>query len=151
MLSSRDKRAVCVLALFVVLVAGWKLVWLPIHHNLHNYREVYIQNAADFAWMHANASRVSMPAPSQLQGDNVINAFSSITSSAGVFNIVLSHAEPSSEGLVRVSISSATFTDIITWLEMLQREHRIKATQASIVRTTPASALVAAKFTLQQF
>lgn len=144
MLSERDKRALLVLAIFLVAVILWRGIWLPLDNAIIRTREVYMSARSDYTWMKAHA-----PQP-QSETDNT-SLVSTVNSSASLLQLSIAHAEPMQDNTVQVTIAPAPFDLIISWLERLQREHRIKASRIMLEKSANSPGYVSAQLTLAHF
>lgn len=140
-LGAHDKRSLLILGVFLAAVTLWKGIWLPLDNAVMRYREEYTEAASDYAWMKAHAPH------SQASPDN--NFISKVTSSASLFQVNISSAQPVQNNAVQVIIVSVPFNSIISWLELLQREHGIKATRIMLEKSSNSPGHVSAQLTLE--
>lgn len=145
-LPGRDRQALVVLAVALLLTALYFVVWRPasgFHQQAVNQRE----NAAELlAWMQSNQSAMTALAatgtnsnqagPAALdrpEDGRVLMAL--VTRTASESELSLQRFEPSGEEAVRVWVADAPFGLVAAWLEQLSTRHGVVVEQAAMDRS----------------
>lgn len=148
-LPPRDRRALLVLCVFLAAVILWRGIWLPLENATLHYSNAYKDAAADYAWMKAQAPKFPTPQPNvAMPALGTGNSITIITTTAELFQVRLSRTEPTQGDTIQVSIASAPFNRVISWLELLQREHRLNAVSAVFEKLPAETGHVSAQLTL---
>ncbi len=149
-LPPRDRRALLILGVFLAAVIFWKGVWQPLENATQFYREAYAGAVTDYAWMKAQAPQLQT-LQTEIPSPDKANAITVVTTTAQLFELPLSRIAPAQDGSIQVVIASAPFGRIISWLEPLQREHRIKAANVVFEKLPGNPGHVSAQLTLTSF
>lgn len=154
-LPRRDQQALMVLALAVFLGILYFAIWRPAisyNESALNSRE----NAEELlAWLTANQESLQrlsegVAGGSSANVDKPRNGralMALVTRSAGESGLSLQRFEPSGEDAIRVWLEQVSFSEVSSWLEMLNIDHGIEIEQASIDRQSEPG-LVSVRLTL---
>ena len=155
-LPARDRQALLVLAVALLLALLYFIVWRPaagFHERTLNERE----NAQELlAWMQSNQEAIEAlnPANNTGAGNSDVEKpvdgralMALITRTADEADLALQRFEPGDENTVRVWMDSVPYTRVAGWLEMLANRHGVIIDQASMDRAeTPG--IISVRLTL---
>ncbi|MFZ3203226.1 MAG: type II secretion system protein M [Pseudomonas sp.] len=144
-LQPRERLALGLLALFVLLALLYLLLWQPARQGVTAARSVYEQERALHAYLQAQAplarSLVSKPQasldPMRLQG--------LVTASAAEQGLAIVRVDSDSDGSLQVSVQPAPFAQLLRWLSRLEQQG-VRIVEAGLDRTEDNR--VAARLTL---
>lgn len=129
-LMPRDQKAVTILAVFLAALFLWLGVWQPIEKSRTASLAAYQVASADLAWMQAHAAQIQ-PSQAKVHAETP-NLLTTVSDTATLYQLAISHAEPSDDGSLRISLENVAFDRLLAWLDSLQREHSVKPTLATI-------------------
>lgn len=140
-LSARDRQALTMLAVALLLAVLYFMVWRPaadFHDRALNSRE----SAGELlAWMQANESAIQALSAGGAAASGQIDKpadgralMALITRTAGESGLSLQRFEPSGDDAIRVWLDSVPFADVAAWLEQLSEGHGIIVDQAALDR-----------------
>ena len=148
-LQSRERLALGLLALFVLLALLYLLLWQPARQGVTAARSAYEQERALHAYLQAQAplarslvsSLVSKPQasldPTRLQG--------LVTASAAEQGLAIVRVDSDSDGSLKVSLQAAPFAQLLRWFSRLEQQG-VRIAEAGLDRTEDNR--VAARLTL---
>lgn len=144
-LQSRERLALGLLALFVLLALLYLLLWQPVRQGVTAARSAYEQERALHAYLQAQAplarSLASKPqaslAPARLQG--------LVTASAAEQGLAIVRVDSDSDGSLQVSVQPAPFAQLLRWFSQLEQQG-VRIVEAGLDRTEDNR--VAARLTL---
>lgn len=134
-LSTRERVLLLLVLPLVVLVAGWRLAWVP----LSDARAAREAEIAGYRMVAEAASRAGA-APLAASADAAPLA-TRVTASAEVAGLSLSRLEPEGERL-RVAVAQAGFAQVILWLADLEGEDVLVSAVEMDRRTAPGAVSV---------
>lgn len=125
-LSTRDQRALLVMAACLIFFAAWTLVVTPILGHAQRQQDRYRAELENLAWMQANAA-VAQQSARQASGalPPGQSLLAVINASAQAAGLSLQRFEPDGETRVRVTLEKAVFTDVMRWLVSLEQQYGI--------------------------
>ena len=150
-LQRREQSAILLLSAFIVILFLWMEVWQPVDAARDKSEASYQVALADLEWMRAHteqAKSLRVPANTKVASDGS-SLLTLVTDSAQPYHIEISHAEPTEDGSLHLSLDSVPFSHLLSWLDTMQREHDIKTSQITIERQTAKPGYVSANLTLQ--
>lgn len=119
------------------------LLWLPLLEAHHNLQTRVTAQQATLTWMQGAAQQIQ-----QLRTTTVDNSTSSallptLESSLQTENLakLTKRLDPKNEHEVRVSIESIRFTELITWLALLQNQYAIQIQHINIISLSTADSV----------
>jgi general secretion pathway protein M len=144
-LQPRERLALGLLALFVLLALLYLLLWQPARQGVTAARSAYEQERALHAYLQAQAplarSLVSKPRasldPTRLQG--------LVTASAAEQGLAIVRVDSDSDGSLQVSLQAAPFAQLLRWFSQLEQQG-VRIAEAGLDRTEDNR--VAARLTL---
>ena len=121
-LAARERLALGALALFLLLVLLYLLLWQPVQQRLAAARTGYEQQRALHAYLQAQAplarSLASTPQasldPARLQGV--------VTASAAEQGLTVERLDSEGDGSLEVSLQAAPFAQLLRWFVVLERQ-----------------------------
>lgn len=142
-LPARDRQALVVLALALLLAVLYFVVWRPaaaFHEQAHDSRE----SAQELlAWMQSNEAAIQALGAADGAGAGANDRqrpadgralMALITRTADEADLSLQRFEPAGEDTVRVWMEAVPFTAVAAWLEQLADGHGVIIDQASVDR-----------------
>ena len=132
-LSEKDRRALRILAIFLVPLTLYFLLLSPGIHYYQQAKSSYINNQTLLAWINENASKVESMNQQATPSRNE-PLLQAVSRSAGSNNIKLDRIQPEGDNRVRVWLNNAEFKSAIQWLSALSSS-RITISSASIDKT----------------
>ncbi|MEE4297952.1 MAG: type II secretion system protein M [Pseudomonadales bacterium] len=130
----RDQRLLVLLAAFLLIVAVYLAVWVPIQDGLTVARSRHADALADQRWMIANrdVARRAAGRSSAGAGRSGQALLSVVANSARRAELTLNRFQPEGGDALAVSLDDVAFGDLVAWLETLAREEGIEVRQASV-------------------
>jgi len=132
----REQRALLLLAAALAVAAFWWLVWQPLYEGRSQAREGYVRATQTLDWIRANApavreSRQDSSSPASADEDWT----SRINSSASAHELTLKGFTPEGPDQVRVMLETQPFARVIAWLQTLQSEQGVQASNIEISKS----------------
>jgi general secretion pathway protein M len=151
-LQPQERRALVFLLGFLALVMLWLQVWVPLREMRDKKEAAYLSSVRDVRWMQAQAPKEAASgapdaaAPALPDGSSLLTL---ITASAQGVHITISHAEPVENDRLHLTLENVAFSRLLVWLEALQHDYGISATQVSVERVTAMPGYVSATLELK--
>lgn len=145
-LAARERLALAGLALFLVLVVLYLLLWQPARQGVTAARSAFEQQRALHAYLQAQAPaarglagkpRTSLD-PARLQG--------LVTASAAEQGLAVERLDSDGDGSLQVSLQPALFAQLLRWFAALEQQG-VQIAEASLARSEDNR--VTARLTLQ--
>jgi general secretion pathway protein M len=145
-LAARERLALAGLALFLLLVALYLLLWQPARQGVVAARSAFEQQRALHAYLQAQAPaarglaskpRTSLD-PARLQG--------LVTASAAEQGLAVERLDSDGDGSLQVSLQPAPFAQLLRWFAVLEQQG-VQIAEASLARSEDNR--VTARLTLQ--
>jgi general secretion pathway protein M len=151
-LAPRERRAVTLGAMALLLILGYLLAWEPLQQSRDAWRVRVTAAEADLAWMRAAAPRVQVAAGTTIaaaapNGRSLLARVDASARDAGLGTALL-RVEPVAAGQVRVTFEQAGFDALMQWLEALAAAQGVRVTELSAQRADGVG-LVDARVSLQ--
>lgn len=150
MMPSRDRAALKILGVVLVLVLLYFVLWQPAYsykkeaetflQQQKDLLALVVENKTDLASLNSNSRSGSVSLNSQ-------QLVSSVTNLAKQTGVVLKRFEPSGEKEIKIWVEDVPFDKVMTWLTTMKRTLNIKVDQISVDRSE-ASGLISARLTL---
>ena len=145
-LEARERLALGLLALFLLLVLLYLLLWQPAQQGVAAARTAYEQQRALHAYLQAQAplarNLASTPQasldPARLQGV--------VTASAAEQGLTVERLDSQGDGSLEVSLQAAPFAQLLRWFVVLERQG-VRIAEAGLDRSEDNR--VAARLTLR--
>jgi general secretion pathway protein M len=131
-LSARERVLLLVVLPIVILVAGWRLAWVPIS-DARAAREAEIAGYRMVAEAASRAGATPLAAPTA-----TTPLATRVTASAEAAGLALSRLEPEGESL-RVAVAEAGFPQLVLWLADLEGEDVLVSAVEMDRRTAPGA------------
>lgn len=148
-LAARDRRALALLAVALLLSVLYFGVWQPVSGFYLSARTSHDSARGLFAWMQAQQPQLEKLAASG-RGDKPTDRralIALVTRLADQEGLVLQRFEPSGDQAVRLWLEPAEFAKVALWLERLTVDHGVLVDQAGLDRAE-APGTVRARLTL---
>ena len=129
-LSARERMLLLLVLPLVLLVAGWRLAWVPIS-DARAAREAEIAGYRMVAEAVSRAGATPLAAP-----PDAAPLATRVTTSAEAAGLPLSRLEPEGESL-RVTVAEAGFAQLVRWLADLEGEGVLVSAVEMDRRTAP--------------
>lgn len=145
-LPSRDRQALSLLAVALLIALLYLLVWQPVT-GFHDRAEASRKSAAELlAWMQANEQTIlRLGQAGSSSGTSGVDKpqdgralMALVTRSSGEAGLSLQRFEPSGEGAIRIWLENAPYADVAAWLERLHSSHGVIIDQAAMDRGNEA-------------
>lgn len=138
LLAPRERRALVLGALVLVIVLLWLLLWDPLSQSREQWRARVIAAESDLAWMRSAAPLVQArsagaPRALQMDGRSLLARVDSSAKEAGLGNALL-RIEPVAAGQVRLHFEQAGFDSLMRWLEALSSQYGTQVSELSVQR-----------------
>lgn len=138
-LNERERRAVIIAAIALVLFIPYELVWAPFKHNMNTLEDRVAKQQKDLAWMQEHVAEVQ---------ELTHAASSNGGSSQPVYGLIESTArqrfggdirvQQEGKGGVRVMIKNIAFDDVVLWLDDLYYKQHVNVKEFTVDRQTDA-------------
>lgn len=138
-LQPREKLLVMLTSAVMVVTLFYLLIWEPVYQGLEQEQQKYETHRNVLAWMQtasieAKTLKQTGARPATNTNQPVSLVVEQSAASAGLKKY-LGKLESSGKEGARVTIDTASFDQILIWLNTLQQKHGIIVTSASIERT----------------
>jgi general secretion pathway protein M len=137
-LSQRDRTLVIVTSIIMAVALFYLLVWNPVYRGLEQQQQQYKSQQSIMAWMQQAAAEVKTLRRSGARTVSRSNQPVSliIEQSAKVSGLKnnLDKLESSGKEGARVKLDTASFDQMLIWLNTLEKQHGVTVTSASIER-----------------
>lgn len=136
-LGQRERQLVALAVALVVLIAGYAMVWQPMHDALAVTRQrvankqqilLWMENARAEAQQQQRATAQSAPDD---DGQSLSALLESSAKSSGISE-ALSRIQPSGNDSARLAFSDVEFNNLMRWLARLQQVNRTEIKTASL-------------------
>lgn len=138
--TERDQRLLLLLAVFVLTVLFWLLVWLPIQDRLAIAETRHARALTDQRWILERREMLQQQASRQ-SGAGARSGqalLSTVATSARNAGITLNRFQPEGSDALAVSLEDVPFGELVVWLDQLQRQDGIRVRSATIdAQNTP--------------
>jgi general secretion pathway protein M len=138
-LSSRDRAALVLLAIFVGAVAAWGAVWLPLDRARTRLSAQVAQAEGDLAFMQGAAGELKRLRatgalnPMDRAGKSLLALADASAREAGL-GAALKRVEPVGAGRVNVWFEGVPFDALVAWLEQLDQRFGVRSDELSAER-----------------
>ena len=153
-LEPRERRTLLLGALFLVLLLGYLLAWVPLAKARAELRTRVADGAVELEWMRRAAPLLAGSAASAqvaaIQQDNrsLLARVDAGAREAGL-GLSLLRVEPVGEGEVRMAFQGADFDALVGWLEQFAAASGSRVTELSVQRVEGVG-LVDARIALRE-
>ncbi len=137
-LSSRDRIALQVLVVALLLVLCYLAIWKPAQHFKESARTDmnYFQNLV--SWIKENQQQVKLAAQTKGQQAGTIKnsqaLVSAVSSKAKEHGLSLKRFEPSGDDKIRVWLEKSSFNNTVLWLQDMEKTYSIHVSQIGVER-----------------
>jgi len=136
-LGARDRQALAGLAILLMAMLGYFGLLRPAAENYTAAKVALAEQRALLTWLQDNERRlrgaVPSVAPAAAGGETEQSLLARISASASAHDIAIARLEPNAGG-VRAAIDATDFSRLITWLDELNRQHKVSVSEAVIER-----------------
>lgn len=131
-LSKREQRLLNIASILLGLMLFYFLLWQPSLDFRNQYVNELEFEQTGLDWMRANET----VARARVQSNSADSEaqLTTISRTAGIFNVPLNRVQPIAEG-VSVNVSNQKFNDVISWIFALQNDHGISVIHMRMSRT----------------
>ena len=137
-LSDRDRDALKYLAIALVLIFLYLLVWLPVQNFKKDALADVERQSQLLSWIRQNeatarelAARGGASPTAGLEGQSMLAV---VGSSAKSFSIEMRRFEPEGDNKMRVWLEKVPFNQLLLWLDDMKKRYGIQAEQISVDR-----------------
>jgi general secretion pathway protein M len=151
-LGTRERFIVIAGSVILMPFLLWVLVWRPLMGNVIQLEQEVASQRENVVWMQNAAAELQQlrgsgaQAAAGLGGRSLLAVVDQSARSAGLGN-GLKRIEPDTADAVRVRLEGVSFDTLVTWFDLLSRQHGILASLVSIEREA-GPGLVNARLTL---
>ena len=140
-LADRDRLALNVLTVFLLLIVVVFGLIRPAQQYLANAKARYAEQNEILSWMEANRRHVQAGNDSGAKPVTGNELLSVANSSAGPFTLSFKRIEPNGDNGLSIWIEGVAFNNLINWLDALTRQYLIAIDELSIERTSDQNAV----------
>ncbi len=137
-LPQRDRLLVNTMSAFIAITLFYLIVWEPVHQGLEQQQQQYKSQQSIVSWMREAAAEVKTLKRSGAKTVSSSNQPVSllIEQSAKISGLKnnLGKLESSGKEGARVKLDTASFNQMLIWLNTLEKQHGISITSANIER-----------------
>lgn len=119
-LPARDRAALLILGLFLLVVVLYLGLWQPAHRYAHDARADFEQQRALHAYMLGRAPEVRGQDQSPRPVVDAARLQGLVTASAAEQGLVIERLDAESAGAVQVSLQPVAFDQLLRWLQVLE-------------------------------
>jgi len=132
--SRRDQNVLALLGVFLILVAIYLLVWVPIQDDLSVAQTRHADALGDQRWILSHREEARRAAAQSVGGGGRSGQalLSTVANSARRTGMTLNRFQPEGNDALAVSLDDVPFGELVNWLESLASEEGIAVRQASI-------------------
>ncbi|HEY5647489.1 MAG TPA: type II secretion system protein M [Pseudomonadales bacterium] len=128
-----ERPVIAGLALLVVAVLFWVVIWKPISDWRMVETNRYENARGTWEWMQANESRArSRAAQSGSAASSERSLMPLLTREANALGIRLNRVQPEADGAVSVVVQAQPFNTLLQWLDRLASAHNIDVERISV-------------------
>jgi|TARA_R110002051_G_scaffold27754_3_gene66492 general secretion pathway protein M len=142
--STRDQWLLASAASLLAIVTWWTLVWSPLQTARGDTITRIARIESTRSMLSALPAEVGLPSA---RGDHASNLREIVSATASARKLPIQRIEQSANRVV-VEFETADFTQMMSWLETLSRDHSIRVIDAEISRR-PEPGTVSAQMTLE--
>jgi len=138
-LGTRERFIVIPGSVILIPFLLWVLVWRPLIGNVIQLEQEVASQRENVVWMQNAATELRQlrgsgaQAAAGLGGRSLLAVVDQSARSAGLGS-GLKRIEPDTADAVRVRLEGVSFDTLVTWLDLLSRQHGIQASLVSIER-----------------
>ncbi|MBU1191460.1 MAG: type II secretion system protein M [Gammaproteobacteria bacterium] len=138
-LGTRERFIVIAGSVILIPFLLWVLVWRPLIGNVIQLEQEVASQRENVVWMQNAATELQQlrgsgaQAAAGLGGRSLLAVVDQSARSAGLGS-GLKRIEPDTADAVRVRLEGVSFDTLVTWLDLLSRQHGIQASLVSIER-----------------
>lgn len=141
-LSRRDQRMLMGGSIALLLLLSYVLVWEPLHNGVDRLRQTNLEQQAILQWMQQSAQqarilRSTVRVDGAMRGEESTQALVERTARQGPLATALKQVRADGDKAVSVTLESASFDELVIWLDQLQRVYTIELDTALIERLQP--------------
>ncbi len=139
-LQPRERIMVIATAIIMVITIFYLTVWEPLHKGLDSAEQEYQSNLNNLQWMQQAAAEVRALKSSGSSARNTASnqpvtlVVEQAANNSAIKNNI-SKLESSSNDGARVALNAASFDQMLIWLNVLEQNHGIRVSSASIERS----------------
>ena len=130
--SSSDQLVLAVIAVCVVLLLGWALIWKPVSDWENGARKRFEVNQDSLDYLKSQESTARRAATSARQGGGERQLLPVVSNAARVAGVQLSRFTPEADGSVSVVLQNQPFDEVMRWLHGLENNNQVYVVQAAI-------------------
>lgn len=145
-LPSRDRSLLIFISIFVVITLFYTVVWDPAHQDLELQQQKLKSQQDIYSWMQSASQEVSTLKGSGIRkpaNKQPISLTLENSAKASGIKQHINKIESSGKKGARVKIDSASFDQLIIWLNTLEQQHGVSITNAEIERNDEANTVSA--------
>lgn len=138
-LNERERRAVIIAGIALVLFIPYELVWAPFKHSMNSLENRVEQQQKDLAWMQqhvAEAQELTRAAGSQRSGTQPVYGLIESTARQRFGGDI--RVQQEGKGGVRVRIKNISFDAVMLWLDDLYYKQHVNVKEFTVDRQKDA-------------
>lgn len=138
-LNERERRAVIIAAVALLVFIPYQFIWTPFHNSLKNLEVRVEQQQKDLLWMQERVNEAHVLTRAATGGNN---------NSQPIYGLVESSArqrfgngirvQQEGKGGVRVTMKNISFDDVMLWLDKLYYQQHVNVKEFTIERQSGA-------------
>ncbi len=138
-LNARDRRLLIIAGITVTILLLYGLVWAPLSNKVERLQVTVAEQQQLESWMKQASQEVQrlrkMSAPkSGAQPRQSLLALTDQTAKQHGLAQAIKRVQPEGQDKVNIRLEAAAFDDVMTWLEKLQIQYRIRIASITIDR-----------------
>lgn len=138
-LNERERRAVIVAAIAVLLFIPYQFIWTPFSHSMTSLEQRVENQQKDLLWMQnrvAEAQELTRASRGSAQGEQPVYGLIESSARQRFGNGIRVRQE--GKGGVRVTIKNISFDVIMLWLDDLYYKHHVNVKEFTVERQSDA-------------
>lgn len=154
-LAPRERVMVSVAAVMVVIALFYYALWQPLNNALADARAQVTAESNQARWMlgirnEAQLLRSSSQHSTPTGTDRSLLSIVDESSRANQLGKAVTHIQPQNDDKASVTLDEANFNRMLYWLQSLQSQYGVVATEATVSREEDTAGLVEARLTLSR-
>ena len=146
-LSDRDRSALLMLVLFMLLLVGYYGLYAPARDYHQHAREAYQLEHELNQWLQAQATAVrAMPIKAPVNAPENGSSLTLVNNSARQFQLNIKRVQPESNGDLRLWMEDVSFDNTLKWLHYLQSTG-MRIRELNLDQSNPGKVNLRATFT----
>lgn len=138
-LNERERRAVILAAVALLLFIPYQLIWAPFHHSMTALEHRVEQQQADLSWMRERVAEAQeLTRASKATGHDSQPVYGLVESSARQRFGNEIRVQQEGKGGVRVTMKNISFDEVMLWLDDLYYKQHVNVKEFTVDRQSNA-------------